>query len=130
MLLLAVTLQYLAVLIIVIAVIVAGSYFLSLLLILVICFDLFGFTMMESSSGSKVKLSGRYCCVTGCSSSDYKLDNWGKLHCNKHNCLNRSDKCSCRPPYQFNSFPTEAKKPALRKGWLQLINRVEKSSSN
>ena len=75
---LAVTL-YLAVLIIVIAVISYSCW--KLFSVITYFGDLFGFTMMASSSGiSKVKLSGRYCCVTGCSSSDYKLDNWGKLN--------------------------------------------------
>ena len=71
-------------------------------------------------SGSKVNLGGRYC-VNRCSSSDYNLNNWGNLQCLVHNCLNRSDECSCKPQRQ---------RTLLRKKWLHLINRAEKSASN
>ena len=84
-------------------------------------------------SGSKVNLSGRYCRINRCSSSDYNLNNWGNLQClvhNLNNCLNRSDECSCKPPYHLYTILTKAKNPVMRKKWLHLINRAEKSASN
>ena len=88
-------------------IVAAGSYFPVIVAYCGLCRSLVYFTM-ESAAGSKVKLSGRYCCVTGCSSSDYNLDNWGKLQCLVHNRLNRSDECNCNPPYHLHSFPTKA----------------------
>ena len=85
---------------------------------------LFWFIM---ESGSKVNLSGRYCCVNRCSSSDYNLNNWGNLQCLVHNCLNRSDERSCKPPYHLYTIPTKAKNPVMKKKWLHLINRAKKT---
>ena len=75
-----------------------------------------------------IKVSGRYCCVTGCSHSDYNLfHSWGKVRCEKHNCPRNTMDCNCNLPYQLHPFPTEAKKPEIRLKWLQLINREKHS---
>ena len=91
---------------------------------LVVCFGLLWSLVV------KLTLVEDIACVNRCPSSDYNLNNWGNLQCLVHNCLNRRDECGCKPPHHLYTIPTMAKNPVMRKKWLHLINRAEKSASN
>ena len=63
------------------------------------------------------------CAVVGCYNGSYKLKQWRSELCDEH-CSNKGcGSCVCSPPFELFPFPTEKRKPATRKVWIQQINR-------
>ncbi|XP_048103459.1 uncharacterized protein LOC125297258 isoform X1 [Alosa alosa] len=69
-------------------------------------------------------MSGRVCCVLGCSNSSRKIQVWNKTTCEIHPPFLHRD-CPCVRPYTLHRFPGRAEEKAVRQKWIININRKD-----
>ena len=68
------------------------------------------------------------CAVVGCSNNTYHLRNWKADICKQHNCHFDTSLCTCDPPFELWTFPTEKKDTEGRRRWIKNINRKDPTS--
>jgi len=68
------------------------------------------------------------CAVVSCYNGSYKLKSWRSEFCDEHYSNKGCESCVCSPPFELFPFPTEKRKPATRKVWIQHINRKDVKS--
>uniref|UniRef100_A0A7M5UG70 THAP-type domain-containing protein n=1 Tax=Clytia hemisphaerica TaxID=252671 RepID=A0A7M5UG70_9CNID len=84
----------------------------------------------NNSRPSSKRSRSRTCAVVGCKSSDYRFSKWEDEWCDLHQTTYSNSVCTCLPPFQLFTFPTERENPEARMIWRELINRREPSNKN
>lgn len=67
----------------------------------------------------------RICAILNCGHSTYQLNKWRERHCTVHECNYGTAHCTCDPPFELFTFPTEQKDPKTRQQWIKSVNRKD-----
>jgi len=68
------------------------------------------------------------CAIVGCHNGTYRMERWKQEWCNLHSINYGSGRCTCSPPFQLFTFPTEKANMHARKVWIKQVNRQNKQS--
>ena len=68
-------------------------------------------------------MSKRHCCINNCTNGGYKINQWKKTFCFKHNINHGIGSCICDPPFTLFTFPSEKSDSYNRGVWIKNINR-------